>query len=100
MTVAQTILSQIGGNRFIAMTGAHSFVSTDDSLTFQFPRKTPRFQIKYVKIILKGDDTYTIKFFQYNAKKFELNEILEVSGALFTDLKPIIERETGLALSL
>jgi hypothetical protein len=100
MTVAQTILAQIGGNRFIVMTGATGFVSTEDSLSFQFPRNTPKNKIKYIKIILKGDDTYTVKFYQYNAKKFEVKEILESAGLYVGELKSKIELETGVYLSL
>jgi hypothetical protein len=32
LTVANTILEQLGGGRFIAMTGAKSFVGGEDSL--------------------------------------------------------------------
>ncbi len=37
MNIAETIYSQLGGNRFKAMTGAHSLVS--DGNTFQFSFK-------------------------------------------------------------
>ena len=32
MRVAETILSQLGGNRFRVMTGAKNFAATDNSL--------------------------------------------------------------------
>ena len=35
MTVARTILDQLGGARFVAMTGAREFVGSADSLTFK-----------------------------------------------------------------
>ena len=99
MSIAATILTQIGGaNRLKMMVGAHSFVGGERDLTFQFARKSPRNQIKYVKIILTPDDVYNVKFYQY--KNSQAIEILEVSGIFAEDLKSIIERETGLALSL
>lgn len=100
MTVAQTILAQIGGNKFIAMTGAKNLTSTADSLAFHFPKNSPKNKIKIVKIILDDNDTYTIKFYQYSAKTFDCNCILESNGLYAEDLKSKIERETGLALSL
>jgi len=33
LTVAKTILEQLGGELFVAMTGAKNFVGTEDSLT-------------------------------------------------------------------
>lgn len=99
MTIAQTILAQLGGaNRLKAMTGAHSFVAGERDLTFQFGRKSPRNQIKYVKIILTPDDLYTVKFFQY--KKLEAIEVASISGIYADMLKTTIENETGLFLSL
>ena len=35
MTVARSILDQLGGARFVAMTGARDFVGSADSLTFK-----------------------------------------------------------------
>jgi hypothetical protein len=44
MTVSQTILSELGGNRFIAMTGSKNFVGSDDALSFKLA--------KYMRIVL------------------------------------------------
>jgi hypothetical protein len=99
MTIAHTILAQLGGvNRLKAMTGAHSFVAGERHLTFQFARNSPKNKIKYVKIILTPDDLYTVKFFQY--KKFETIEVASISGIYADMLKTTIENETGLFLSL
>ena len=56
-TVANTILSQIGGTgRLVAMTGAKHFTYSDNSLSFQFKgsRKT-----NALRITLDPSDTYT-----------------------------------------
>jgi len=38
MTVAHTILNQLGGRRFLAMTGARNLTGTDNSLSFRMPK--------------------------------------------------------------
>ena len=37
-TIAQTILAQLGGNRFLAMTGARLLCDLGDGLAFNLPR--------------------------------------------------------------
>ena len=37
LTVANTILQQLGGNKFRVMTGAKNFVGSNDALTFRLP---------------------------------------------------------------
>lgn len=56
MTGAKTILAQLGGRRFIAMTGASQFGGTADpiSLKFTLPGRT----ISKVVITLDPSDTY------------------------------------------
>jgi hypothetical protein len=51
--VAQTIAQQLGGNKFVAMTGA-TLVGSADSLTICLGRS------KAVIIKLEADDTYTV----------------------------------------
>lgn len=54
MTVSQTILSQLGGNRFIAMTGSKNFVGSDDALSFKLvPNQS---KAKYMRIVLTSMD--------------------------------------------
>ena len=38
MSVARTILSQLGGNKFAAMTGAKNFVDCGDALSMRIGR--------------------------------------------------------------
>ena len=81
MVVATTILQQLGGNKFIAMTGAKRFYGDENSLSFALI-KTPGFAkkgINFVKITLMPDDTY----------KMEFNKIIWGNG--FPTIKPIQE---------
>jgi hypothetical protein len=62
MTIANTILQQLGGRRFSMMTGARGFVASSDSLSFRVPGTMTRNRINYVKITLTPSDTYTVIF--------------------------------------
>lgn len=59
--VADTILEQLGGNKFIAMTGAKSLVANENSLTFRLPRGCLN-RATYCTIELAPNDTYTVTF--------------------------------------
>ena len=55
-TVANTILNQLGGNKFIMMTGAKQFFCDDNSLGFKIGKNAAG--VNYVKITLNAMDTY------------------------------------------
>lgn len=63
-TIASTILEQLGGNKFIAMTGARNFLALPDGLSFQLPGGGGRIKkgINNVQIILNASDTYKMYF--------------------------------------
>lgn len=75
MNVTQTILAQLGGNRFIAMTGAKNFVSSETGLSFQLPAHFAKKKIIGVRITLQPDDLYRVEFFA----KAKRDPILKVS---------------------
>lgn len=61
-TTAQTILAQLGGNRFLAMTGAKCLVGGSNSLQFDIPRGAKN-KANKVRITLDTTDTYLVEFF-------------------------------------
>ena len=97
MSVAQTILSQLGGNQLIAMTGAKNFVGGENSLSFALPKMTG-VKVNRVRVVLTVDDTYTISFFNVRGAKVET--IATYDGIYFYDLRAVFERNTGLRTSL
>lgn len=98
MTVANTILSQMGGaGRLAAMTGAKHFAGSENKVSFQF--KGSR-KANAVSVELEPSDTYRVKFFKINARKLDLAVVNEVEGVYHDQLVPIFERTTGLYLSL
>lgn len=59
--VPATILTQLGGNRFLAMTGAKNLVGSQDALTFKMPRNPAG--VKHVRVALTALDLYTVEVF-------------------------------------
>lgn len=95
MQVAQTILEQLGGNRFKVMTGAHSFCAeTDNSLIFKLPKRGCTFG---VKIRLTPEDTYEVSFITVRNGKVK-SEV--VDGVYCDMLREVFENHTGLRTSL
>ncbi|PSV31576.1 hypothetical protein C9J44_19790 [Photobacterium sp. GB-27] len=66
MAIAKTILSQLGGNRFITMTGAKHFVGlTEPGLQFDLPTDTGAInKVTRLRVILDSSDTYTVISFR------------------------------------
>ena len=59
-TIAQTIMQQLGGSRFRAMTGAREVVALERGVRFRIGRNATRTNM--VRITLRGDDTYDMEF--------------------------------------
>lgn len=100
MSVAQTILEQLGGNRFAVMTGAKAFIGNGDTLSFRLP-STPRYVkkgINHVRITLDPSDTYTVKFFKVRGARIKM--IVEEYDGIYSDgLRELFTRVTGLYTS-
>jgi hypothetical protein len=59
--VGNIIFQQLGGQRFIGMTGANNFVHGTKSLTFRIPNRS----INMVEIKLNGTDQYDVTYYRY-----------------------------------
>lgn len=71
MNTAQIILEQLGGSKFIAMTGAKNFVDYGNTLRMTLPRNGSKANRLY--ITLDPDDTYTMQFFKYTPGGLRVN---------------------------
>jgi len=100
MTVAKTILSQLGGNRFKMMTGAKNFIGTDNSLIFKLPGAGGfcKNGINKVVITLMPSDTYKVDFYRTRGATVKLIESCE--DVYCNNLREVFERITGLCTSL
>lgn len=98
MNIAQTILQQLGGNKFVSMTGAKNLCSYPNALSFALPSNFARQRINHVKIILQADDLYTIQFKYIRGMdiKFET----EYEDIFCDQLQEIFTSTTGLATHL
>jgi hypothetical protein len=97
--VAQTILEQLGGNRFIAMTGAKNLLSLDaeGGLQFRIGRGATD-GINCVRIELTSADLYTVKFYRVRGVSCVLvSEFFDVYADM---LRTMITAHTGFRVTL
>jgi hypothetical protein len=93
--IAQTILEQLGGNRFLAMTGAKPITyGSSPSLGFSLPTGLSPVGVNRVKITLDDSDTYTVTFGKLQGVKYRL--MGEVSGVYCDMLEDVFTENTGL----
>ena len=96
-TIATTILQQLGGNRFIAMTGAKNLVAEENALIFRLPENLTKNRITTVGIYLEPSDTYRMKFIrQEGAPTFAIDVVAELDDIYCEDLQRIFAQITGL----
>lgn len=95
-TVSSEIYNQLGGNKFVTMTGAKNFIKTDISLSFKIPKG--KNGINYVKITLTPSDAYDIEF----GKVYGLNyKVISHLKEIYADkLGEVFTEMTGLYTSL
>jgi hypothetical protein len=96
--VADAILAQLGGRRFLVMTGASHLMGGADCLSFKLPRRFAKAGINHIKITLDANDTYTFQGYKLGRAKLTL--IQETSGVYADSLRDIFTRATGLDTSL
>lgn len=108
MKVANIILEQLGGNKFLAMTGAKNLLADGNTLRMTLPKNRSKANRLY--ITLDPDDTYTMRFFRFtagrlNKKTFtwtedKTTEVKETSGVYADMLQDIFTSVTGMATHL
>lgn len=94
LEVAQTILEQLGGNKFRVMTGAKQFVGSDNALTFKLPSNFARHSINCVRVTLSTQDDYTVEFMRIRGTN--VHEVAKYDGIYCEGLKELFEEQTGL----
>jgi hypothetical protein len=89
--IAQTILAQLGGNRFAAMTGAKNFLRLDSGLQFDIPRANG---IRKVRVELNGNDLYDVTF--YKVLGVNVSPVAELQDLYADQLQSNFTEQTGL----
>lgn len=96
--IADTILAQLGGSRFIVMTGSKNFMhDAEGALSFHYPKRKG-FKVSAVKIRLNAMDTYDVTF--TDMRRNMTTETKEVPGVYFDQLQAVFTAETGLVTRL
>ena len=97
LIIAQTILAQLGGRRFIAMTGAGNFIGGDNYLTFSLPTGIAREGINKIRITLDWTDTYIVEALKvYPGPELKFDTIKKLDFVYADDLEDIFTSITGL----
>lgn len=95
---ANEVLKQLGGNKFIAMTGAKNLGQNNTTKTFHFQIPRVKNGITHVKITLKGSDTYTMQFMSVKGTNVKI--ITTVDDIRSDQLQSVFTKHTGLKTSL
>ncbi len=96
--VAIEILKQLGGNKFLMMTGAKNLTCDNNSMGFRLSSRMTKNKCSFVKITLNVMDTYDVEF--KSIRNFEVKEIEKVEGVYNDMLVSVFESRTGLRVSL
>jgi hypothetical protein len=97
LKVAETILRQLGGNKFRAMTGAKNLAGDSKSLSMRIGRN--KTSSNYLKITLNSMDTYDMKFSRVSPKGGE-RSVIEYNGVFNDMLDDMFTAHTGMYTSL
>jgi len=106
--IATTILQQLGGNKFLAMTGAKNLVAINNGLQMKLP--TNKSKANYLTITLNYMDTYNLTFtkftpYKLNKKTFEVTPSKTIVIKEYTDiysdqLQELFTETTGMYTTL
>jgi hypothetical protein len=98
LTVANTILEQLGGKIFYAMVGAKHLTGGENFLSMKIGSGTKN-KCTHLRVTLEPSDTYKVEFLKCGVKTGI--KVLSSHEDIYCDnLRPLFERETGFATSL
>jgi hypothetical protein len=98
MKIANTILSQLGGQRFLVMTGAKFLLAHESALSFHLPSNFATNGINRVRIDLTPTDLYDMTFMRARGLKVFYQSTIE--GLNYDQLRTVFTEATGLEVSL
>jgi hypothetical protein len=89
--IARTILEQLGGSRFRAMTGVKNLLKSDNYVSMHFPNTENKLKAKYLTVLLDPNDTYRLRF-----QGRDLEIVRDISGIQANELQEAFTAATGL----
>ena len=96
--IAQTILDQLGGRRFLGMTGAKDLVAIERGLRMRLPSNLTRDRITHFTVTLNGNDTYKVE--AHKVRGINSKEMARVDECYCDQLREAFEDMTGMVTSL
>ena len=94
MNEAKTILEQLGGWMFCAMTGARNLTDHGRALSFRLPSNFATSGINYVKVTLTDADLYDVTYGKVRGLKYAV--VATSEGLYFDMLRADFSEKTGL----
>ena len=95
---AEEVLQQLGGRRFIAMTGAKNFVKNDKDKSIVFRVPKAKNSINTIRITLTSMDLYNVEFI--SVRGTNIKTVATEKGVYNDQLQKIFTKYTGLYTSL
>lgn len=96
LTVANTILAQLGGRKFLAMTGAKNLTGSNKTLSFQLPSNLTK--VNCIRVTLTAMDDYMVE--GLNVRGTKIKPVALREGIYCENLQSCFETMTGLRCSL
>ena len=90
--IAGTILKQLGGNKFIAMTGAKNLMAIDNGMCCKIGRNSKN--VNYLRVKLNSLDTYDMEFINIRSHKLTVKS--EAKGVYCDMLQEVFTSHTGM----
>lgn len=101
--MATTILNQLGGKRFVAMTGAKNFVGMPDGLRMDIGRNRSKANRLHISLDA-GRDLYDVHFYYHSFSQKTLEVTVKneqkFEGVEAEQLATLFEKVTGMYLAL
>jgi hypothetical protein len=97
MTIATEILNQLGGNKFLAMTGSKNLIASNNGLRMNLSQN--KSGAKWFSVKLNSLDLYELDFFTAD-KNFNLTSKAAFKNVYADQLQDIFTEVTGLYTKL
>lgn len=98
MSIHSEILNQLGGNKFLVMTGAKNLVNVGNGLQMSLPARFAKSGITKVVIKLNSQDLYDVQFGKM--VRMEYRVVKQINSIPNCLLRDCFTRETGLDCTL
>ena len=98
-SIARTILEQLGGSRFLAMTGAKDMIDLGNGLQVRVGRGAAR-GINKVRIVLTTDDLYELDYYRVGRGGLDVHHIARSLAVPAESLRTCFTDITGFDCAL